>query len=290
MVEVSRHYGPHPNAENYAAMLGESVEEGIGYLVRDPSFFGSTLSSAELHVQARCLIDPRAAEIETWEAVVTAMQIGSALFAAATAPPGTTIEARINHEIRTIGAIGAVDCVDPGNWLTAFWFAIICRDQKRMTQLCEVPLDLFRQSQRETGWELDEYAFQWVDTLQAYWLRRPGVAEKLTRTIQLSHPDTATIAPKDLLNQILYQPINLFHRFVTHDTDGYNKALYEALEYHKTYWTADEDREDDPSANVALGPLAITCLAHDGEFPLNVTSDYLPHHLVQRSWLGEFPT
>ncbi|GAA3724410.1 immunity 49 family protein [Streptomyces tremellae] len=290
MVEVTRHVSPGRNSEEYVRVMAESTVKAVGFLSRSSEMLGSALSTAELHAKARCLIDPRAARVETWEAVVTAMQIGSALFAAAAAPPETTIQARIDHDVRTIPAAGPRGFVSPGNWLTAFWLAIVCRDQTRMTQLCEIPLDLFRASQRNEGWEADEYVFQWIDTLQTYWLRRPGVAEKLLKTIELSHPDTATITPKDLLNHILYQPINLFHRFVTHDTDGYDQALYEALQYHKGYWTSDEERVNNPTGYIALGPLAITCLAHDGEFPLNVTSDYLPHHLIQRSWLGEFPT
>ncbi|WP_349632832.1 hypothetical protein [Streptomyces sp. ML-6] len=34
----------------------------------------------------------------------------------------------------------------------------------------------------------------------------------------------------------------------------------------------------------------MACLAHDSKFPIGVESDYLPQHLLQHSWLGEFPT
>lgn len=30
------------------------------------------------------------------------------------------------------------------------------------------------------------------------------------------------------------------------------------------------------------------CLAYDGEIPIEVESEYLPKHLLQRGWLGEF--
>ncbi|GAA2661436.1 hypothetical protein GCM10010307_79690 [Streptomyces vastus] len=39
-----------------------------------------------------------------------------------------------------------------------------------------------------------------------------------------------------------------------------------------------------------MGPPAIACLAYDGKVPIEVESDYLPKHLRQHSWLGEFPT
>lgn len=56
----------------------------------------------------------------------------------------------------------------------------------------------------------------------------------------------------------------------------------------REYWTADEERAKDPEGRIALAPLAITCLAHDGGIPIEVQSDYLPKHLLQRGWLGEF--
>jgi hypothetical protein len=60
----------------------------------------------ELHLQARCIVDPQAARIETWEAVVTAMQLTSALFEATSVTEGT-VQCRIAHQVRTIPAIEA---------------------------------------------------------------------------------------------------------------------------------------------------------------------------------------
>jgi len=289
MVEVTRHRLPGPDSEDYARALGEDTADSVRGLVRAPDFLGSTMNTAVLHVQARCLVDPQASGIDTWEAVVTAMQVGSAMFAAASATDGA-VECRINHEVLTIPAVGPEHFVNPGNWLTAFWFAIICRDQKRMTQLCRIPLDLMRASQRLAGYEIDDYAYHWVDTLQAYWLRRPDFAEKLILTFDTSHPNIAVIAGTELLNKILFQPVSLFHRFVTQDVEGFNTALVEALEAHRSYWTADEDRAGMASGNIAIGPLAIACLAYDGKIPLRVTSDYIPLKLLDRAWVGEFPT
>jgi hypothetical protein len=243
------------------------------------------LSTAFLHLQARAAVDPRAARLETWEAVVTAMQIYSTIFAVTGTTEGT-VQTRIAHEVRTIPAIGPRSYADAGNWLTAFWLAVICRDQKRLTELSQVPLDRLRSPEGD----FDEYIYHWVAALQAYWLQRPGLVEELTAALQGSHPDTARIAPPDLLQNILYPPINLFYRFLHQDAPGFNQALAEAVELHKTYWTADEDRTDDPSGMVALGPLAVACLAHDGGIPIEVESDYLPKHLLERGWLGEFPT
>lgn len=94
---------------------------------------------------------------------------------------------------------------------------------------CRVPLDLLRSS----GTEGDAYVHHWVDAVQTYWHEQPGLPEKLTSAIEPSHPNIATIAPHDLLQCVLYPPINLSHQFLRKDHDGFNQALAEALELHK---------------------------------------------------------
>ncbi|WP_436786522.1 immunity 49 family protein [Yinghuangia sp. YIM S10712] len=285
-VEVPRHDGPGPADEDYAKALEAMLVDDIGYFERSPTAGNRALDTAVMALQARLALNPTGSLLESWEAVVTAMQVSSALFASATAPSGETVECRIAHEMHTIPAAGPSHDADAGNWLTAFWLAIVCRDQARMTRLAEVPLDVLRGAEVR----YDEYAYHWVDALQAYWLERPGLVEKLVAAIEASYPNVATDTDQELLEKILYQPINLFHKFVRKDHAGFNQALVEALQAHRQYWTADEERAATVSGMVALGPLAITCLAYDAGFPIEVESGYLPKHFLQRSWLGEFET
>ncbi|MGA4842068.1 immunity 49 family protein [Streptomyces sp. G45] len=274
-----------PDAKEFAEQLDERVARRIDRLDESADMIDYAYSTAVLSLHARCVIDPRAAQAETWDAAVNAMQLGSALFAVTGASEGF-VECRINRKTRRIPAIGPLPSADAGNWLTAFWLAVICREQDRMTQLCEIPLERLR---AEEG-QYDEYVYHWVDTLQTYWLRRPGLVEKLTATIEASDPSTARIAPPDLLQAVLYPPINLFYQFVRRNTEGFSPALAEALKLHKTYWTLTEERATDIDGAIALGPLAIACLAYDGQLPIDVESEYLPKHLLQHDWLGEFPT
>ena len=154
-----------------------------------------------------------------------------------------------------------------------------------MTQLCEIPLEQLRAPEGQ----YDEYIYHWVDTLQTYWLQRDGLVEKLTAALQMSHPDVARIAPGTCC-RVLYPPINLFYHFVRRDEAGFSPALEEALKLHQMYWTLTEERKSDIDGSIALGPLAIACLAYDGKLPIEVESEYLPKHLLQHGWLGEFPT
>ncbi|MET8113288.1 immunity 49 family protein [Streptomyces prasinus] len=272
-------------AEQFTEQLASDLADEINDLEDSSELIDFAFSSGVMNLRARCVIDPRAEAVETWEAAVNAMQLGSALFAV-TAKSEGTVECRINGKVRTLRATGPLSTARAGTWLNAFWLAVICREPERMTQLCEVPLERLRAPEGQ----YDEYIYHWVDTLQTYWLRRPGLVEKLTAALQMSDPEVARIAPRDLLQGILYPPINLFYHFVRRDVEGFSPALEEALKLHRAYWTLTEERQKDIDGAIALGPLAIACWAHDGHLPIEVESDYLPQHLLQHDWLGEFPT
>ncbi|MFJ8932900.1 immunity 49 family protein [Streptomyces sp. NPDC102364] len=280
---VARHVRPNTLDEADVQDLAEELGDSVESLGTSPTVFGLAFNEALMQVQARLVIDPKASELPTWEATVAAMQVSHAAFATTTTNVGT-MECRIIDQVRRLPATGPQFYANAGNWLIALWFAIICRDQTRTTELCQIPLTTLRAS----GAAGDEYIYNWVDTLQTYWLERPGLVDKLATTIDNSYPEVATTAPRDLLQNILYPPIDLFYHFLRKDQDAFNAALLEALQLHKSYWTIDEKRANDLGGTVALALLAITCLACDAGFPITVESDYLPGHLLDREWVGEF--
>lgn len=52
----------------------------------------------------------------------------------------------------------------------------------------------------------------------------------------------------------------------------------------------DEERARDSDGLIALGPLAIACLARDSGFTTHVESGYLPKYLLDSGRHGEIPT
>lgn len=284
-VRVTRHGRPGPDDESYARDLGEDLAQTLSTLERSPRMLDVALSEALTHVQARLAVNPDASELGTWEAVVTAMQVSSALFATAATSEGT-VPCRIADRTLAIPATGPVSSTHAGNWLTAFWLAIVCREQARMTQLSQIPVDMLRVATME----FDDYLYHWVEALQTYWLEQPGLVEGLITTIEATYPENVRVADQELLEKILYPPINLFHRFLRKDHGGFNEALAETLKQHRAYYTASPERERSIEGYLALGPLAMTCLAYDAGFPVEVESDYIPSELISRAWLGEFPT
>lgn len=276
----------HPEPDRFREELNQRLSEELEELSEWPQGFGMAFRSALNTAKLQCSLDPAAEMLETWEAWVMAMQVGSALFASATAPEGSTVECLIAHEVRTIPAVGPTHFTDAGTWLDAFWLAVVCRDQARMTALCQVPIETLRAS----GAVFEEYIYHWVDALQTYWLERPGLGDKLVAAFDGTDPDRLRIVDRELMLKVLFPPLNLFHRFVAQDPVKFNEALVRALELHKDYWTADPEREESGDGDIPLAVLAITCLAYDAGRPIDVESEYLPEHLLKRSWLGEFPT
>ncbi|WP_307665883.1 immunity 49 family protein [Streptomyces sp. V1I1] len=173
-----------------------------------------------------------------------------------------------------------------GNWLTAYYLAAICRENDRVNQLAQVPVSFLR----ESGAEFDEYIYAWVEALQNAWFGRPETWDSLVTAVSGTNPETTQVASKELMLKILYPPLELFHRYQRQEAEQFNAALVDALTWHKEYWTANEARSLSGEGLVALGPLAIACMAYDADMPIEVESEYLPKHLLQRSWVGEYDT
>ncbi|MFF3935234.1 immunity 49 family protein [Streptomyces phaeofaciens] len=260
-----------------------TLTELTGGLAQDPGRFRPALATALAEAHTRCADDPDAAKLETWEAWVTAMQIGGALFTTALAREGT-VDCRIGDRTHTLPATGPAPHADARAWLDACWLALVCREHDRLETLRRTPLEDLRRASPDE----DDYVFHWIDTLQGYLGRVPGddIVPRLAATMESSHPHVATRTPADFLNLVDYQPVAVFHRVLTQQPEQFAEALSEALAHHAVYYRDSAD----PRGRVALGLLAMACLAHDIGLPVDTTSPYLPKHLVERSWYGEFAT
>lgn len=284
MTSVPRHDYPTRNAVAVTRMLGRHYRQTLGFLEKSPEWFGSTLTYAVKILGARCSVDEKSDEFETWESCVTAMQVGSALFTSAQAT-SETFDCMVGHERHTLRS-GATGEAHAGHWLTAFWLACICREKRRVNELCQVPVSLLR----EAAGAFDPYIYHWVEALQAYWLRRPELGDELVAAAEGTDPDIIRYTDPDSVLRIMYPPMNLLTHLVQGDQDKFNTALTKALELHKDYWTSDEDRALSSDSLIALAPLALACLARDAGFTIDTESPYLPKYLLEGEWVGEFPT
>ncbi|RDI46605.1 immunity 49 family protein [Nocardia mexicana] len=265
--------------------LGRTMDWILGEL-EDPNDTGrsNALAAALATAKAHSALDPTATKFPTWEAWITAMQIGSALFDSATAAEGPVpCRVGIEGEVRNLPATGPRYYLHPGAWVTAFYLAVICRENDRLERLAHVPVEFLRAS----GAVVDEYIYDWVETLQNLWFGREETWDTLLTAVNGTAPEVTRVAEVELMLKQLYPPLELLHRYLSRETDRFNAALDDALTWHHEYWTAEEDRSCSTEGLVALGPLAIACMARDADMPIKVESDYLPKVLLEFGWIGE---
>ncbi|MET8401811.1 immunity 49 family protein [Streptomyces sp900116325] len=189
-------------------------------------------------------------------------------------------------EVKNLPATGPQDYLHAGDWLTSFYLATICRENERLNQLAQVPISFLR----ESGAEFDEYIYAWVETLQNAWFRRREAWDTLVTAVNGTAPESAQVAGKELMLKVLYPPLELFHLYLRREAGRFNESLAKALTWHKEYWTANEARSLSGEGLVALGPLAIACMARDADMPIEIESEYLPRELLEFGWVGELDT
>ncbi|MFJ8046251.1 immunity 49 family protein [Kitasatospora sp. NPDC096147] len=262
------------------------IPELLAYVEAKPKALSLLIDPVMSAACTRSLIDPSAARLESWEAWVVAMQVSSAVFASATAEPGGTAQCRIADREWSIPAIGPQYYTNAGRWLSAFWLCVVCREAERLSMLSSVSVELLRQS----GAEFDEYVYPWVQALQAFWNGDAELTDRLAEAVQGSDPANAPVAGEELMLRVLYPPLQAFSYVLQRDQEKFDEALLQGLVLYRQYWSADEERLEDSDGLVALALLGVACLAKDVGMSVGVESDYLPKHLLERSWIGEFPT
>ncbi|ALG06034.1 immunity 49 family protein [Kibdelosporangium phytohabitans] len=218
--------------------------------------------------------DPAAAWLDTYVAFGRAMQAGCALFLLTTG--SGRVEFRIEDEVRHSTA-GPIDGADLSAWTTATYLSIVCRERQRTAALAEVDLDSLRTT-------TDEYPRRWAGVLRTYCNRGEGLIDQLLDAMQATEPESLREIDPQRALKLDFPVMELFYRLTQRDADGFNESLAKALELHKEYWSA---RPGDPRGAIALGPLAVACLARQSRIWVEVESAYLPNILLTADRVGE---
>ncbi|WIX85452.1 immunity 49 family protein [Amycolatopsis sp. DG1A-15b] len=283
---MSRHPVDEAVAEQDLKILGPGIKKLPMLIERSPQGGGvyraMTRSLEELGF--RTIGDPQAEWLDTWEATVRAMQAGAALFLVSSRTEGE-VEFRYGEATLRREAVGPNMNANAVSWLDALWLAMICRERPRIDLLAAIPQDLLRASTIE----YDEFVYSWVGALQTYWTRGEGLVEEILSAMAGTDPAGLRQLDADAVLQRYYPPIEMFYHLTQRDDAKFNKSLANALELHKRFWST-EDQRTSPFGYVALGPLAIACLARDAGVTIEVESEYLPANLLAGTWVGERST
>jgi hypothetical protein len=272
MTTVSRHPVDQAVAGKQIAALAPKIGFYIDYVETDPSALNNVLRRALTLLRYRSVVDPAAADPETWRDLRTAAEAGTAIFTAATGEG--EVEAVVTRPLR-FAATGPTPAADAGTWLTAAWLAVVDRNDDLIQRLCAVPLDLLRASG-----EYDAYMGPWLETVQNFLAHREVPAELFGAAMDGTDPDAVRITPRRAMLQLVYPPIEMFYYLLRRDDEKFNTSLVRALEQHRSYWTSDEELADDPDGFLALAPLAIAVLARSAGMNVDVESEYLPANFL----------
>lgn len=277
---VARHDLDAPNAERAVARMVARRHEARVDIETERLGASFAMERSFLEFANRCVADGRAAENETWLAMVRTLQAGAALFLTATRPAGEPVEFRYGEDTIRRPATGPTRDSGPLPWLETMYLAIIARDRARTDLLAGVPVELLR----ECAPEQDDWLFAWVRTLQLFARGEEGLIDALLQAMRATEILSERSVP-ETVHQLYFPPMELFYRYTRREP--VTEALTTALELHRRHW-APEPRA--AQGVVALGPLAMATLARDAGLPIDVESDYLPHHLLAGTRVGELST
>lgn len=280
MGELQRHDLDQEHAQRGVARLTKRLHEAREDIETDQLGPGLALDRSFREFAQRCVADGRAAENATWLAMVRALQAGAALFLAATRPVGEPVEFRYGEDTIRRAATGPTSDSTPLNWLCTTYLAIVARDRARIDLLASVPVELLRERAPEY-----DFLTPWVRALQVFARAEPGLVDAVLEAMRGLEraPEYAQAG----VGRLYFPPIELFHHYVQREQAKFTESLRTALELHKRHWTEDPRHE---GGLVALGPLAMACLARDAGMAIEVESDYLPHHLLAGTRVGELST
>lgn len=275
MESVPRHPADVNFAQEQVESVGKMLETTFEYLERTPDALGNAIWQSVMRWNYQCVVDPAAEREETARYLATIVDIYAAAFAAAFEPEGT-VPCEVDGTTYRVPAAGPNRLSSPQNLLAGLLFAAVHRDEERIQQLCGVN----KYTMVASGVKADNYVLPWIDTLQRFLRHEDVPADLFTKVMELTDPDQATITPQDYMLRIAYPPIKMFYYLLRRDAEKFSEATVQAVTLHRDYWTH-PDLAEEPDGFVALAPLAIAVLGKRVGLPVNVESEYLPHHLLR---------
>lgn len=101
--------------------------------------------------------------------------------------------------------------------------------------------------------------------------------------MEAAAPERLTFGSKEFALLVSYPTMRAFVSLTEQDSVKFDPAVTKAVELHKQYWST-KKRAHDSDGYLALGPLAMACIAHDLHLSMTITSDYIPAPIVQGTW------
>jgi hypothetical protein len=254
----------------------ELLEHGIDIMMSksEPRPLASSIKNSLWIAGACAALDPGSDELCT--ALRGAAAKSAGLFRLMIEMPGEYPVPLGDGRRAILHNFGVTSETSVGSWHKGFYAACVVRDEAALQQLASTPVDSLRRSPTRA----DDCMFLWVDVLQSWHTQASGTVDKLKAALEATEPARLKVSDAGYILNILVPAIELLLRAIEGEPAPFNEALRFAVERHKKYWGSAKNKTD-PEGLIALGPLAMSSLAHDTGIAIEVESDYLPRRLFE---------
>lgn len=290
MHNITRHPADKTQSEQQAELYAANIGRFVAGIQKSPKSLNSVLNNSLDEFGYLTVDDPTMAWVDTWYAFSRATQAGSAIFLCAGGEKDEReVEFFIDDEKIRRMTTGVTIDANGWNWVRSMYLAMVCRNRPRIDMLAAYPIERLRASYVTH----DEFVYAWIDVLQTYWRRGDNLIDKLIAAMRGTDATEFAHIGEEPVRMLWFPAMQLFWHLTQREEVKFNEALVEALELHKRYWTSavdpevENERIDDPNGYFSLPLLAMTCLARDSGFHIDVESDYLPQDLVLATRVGE---
>lgn len=200
-------------------------------------------------------------------------QLGAVLHAVT--PRGSSVEFPLAERRVTMESAGPNGQSDMVAWVQGWYGALISREADVLQGLRAVPDPALSASS-----SVDTYHYAWKKALLALDTEAEVVIAEVEQAIRLTDSKFITEA-KLGVPRVAAALFPMLSAIAREDGAAFNDALVSALEAHREFWG--NEIPHGPASWIALGPLALCCLAHDRGMAIEVESDYLLPALIIRS-------
>lgn len=164
-------------------------------------------------------------------------------------------------------------------WIEVFYLCLITRESKLSDEVCRVPNEVFRHSDIVGATDAD-YSF--ADLLRAVWMHGRFTTHPAFVHVEAEcrYRAASRTSGAQHIRRMTLPFLKALRHLEQHDEVGFAKALMEALDGHKEFWSSEKYREEF-NGFVSLELTAVAALAWDQGMCFEVESDYLPMSWVR---------
>jgi hypothetical protein len=220
----------------------------------------------------RLSIDPAARERATLDSARVAEQAWVALFAKAQSGEGDTLQIPFEETRVVVNRTGITDYIHLNTWFLAYRWATLARDREALAILASFDLETLLHHGRFDSHMIALFkALRAFDTGDLNW---PNYISE-----GMAHIGSPEVASRE---EAMYLQLDLFGLLASFgDQAEFTRQLETALKSYRAYWSATEERREDPESQAALMIAALAVKGQDqAGMAIEVESDYLPAGIV----------